>query len=81
MVNKNLSLDKRIAYQIKIPGDVIQFQIGAENEMGAFLEKGPDGQIITTFTCTFDQAGLHGFLQSLYAKGIPLISMICIDDI
>ena len=81
MTNEKLSLDKKITYQIKVPGDVLQYKIGTGSEISAVLGEKSDGQNITTFTCTFDQAGLHEFLQLLYAKGLALISVKSIDDI
>ena len=33
----------------------------------------------TTLKCTVDQAALQGLLRRLYAVGVPLISVDCID--
>ncbi|MEJ2265790.1 MAG: hypothetical protein P8X95_20285 [Anaerolineales bacterium] len=38
-----------------------------------------DGSPITTLTGIFDQAALHGLLRQLYSRGLPLISVNCIE--
>ena len=35
---------------------------------------------ITTLTGEVDQAALHGLLRRLYALGLPLVSVIWIDE-
>ncbi len=43
------------------------------------VESAGDGSPITTLTGTVDQAALHGLLRRLYALGLPLISVICVE--
>jgi hypothetical protein len=38
-----------------------------------------EGSSITTLTGSVDQAALQGMLRRLYALGLPLISVICLD--
>jgi hypothetical protein len=75
-----LTLDRPATYQIKVPGHLdVQWTewvggmtIGIGNDAG--------GLPFTALTCVVDQAALQGLLRRLYALGIPLISVICIDD-
>jgi hypothetical protein len=39
-----------------------------------------DGPPVTTLTATLDQAALQGLLRRLYGLGLPLISVICVED-
>ena len=74
-----LTLDQEVTYQIKVPGEIRKNWFEWDDKIEANVEHVIDNHPITTLTCVFDQAGLHGLLRSLYAIGLPLISVICTD--
>ena len=81
MINKyrhKLTLNEPFNYQIKVPGHLDQSWSGRTEGMTVTVES-DDGQSVTTLTGNFDQAALQGLLRHLYSRGLPLISVICID--
>jgi len=70
-----LTLDQRVLYEIRIPGELNASWSDWAETVTATLERDRDDSPVTTLTGTFDQAALHGFLRRLYALGIPLISI------
>ncbi len=83
MVDENshkLTLDRPAIYQIKVPGVLKEKWINIDGEISVLFEKDNDGTPITTLTVTVDQAALHGLLRRLYFLGLPLISVIHIDE-
>jgi len=76
---KKPTLDRPAIYKIKILGELnpvwvewpvdITFNIEGENDLP-----------VTVLTGTFDQAALHGLLRRLYSMGLPLLSVIYIQD-
>ena len=76
---QRLTMDKQVPYQIKVPGE---FDVNWADWVGSVTVKveNEDNDLpVTTLTCTFDQAALHGFLRRLYSMGLPLISVIHMD--
>jgi hypothetical protein len=43
------------------------------------VESDDDGLPVTTLTGTVDQAALQALLRRLYALGLPLLSVICVE--
>lgn len=74
-----LTLDRKAIYRIKIPGEVRKLQLGIRVMKIEYKQIGADDHMITILTIVFDQAGLHGFLRRLYALGLPLIEVTCLD--
>ena len=74
-----LSLDRLAIYQIKVPGVLHQRRVNKNRELSVEISNDQDGLPITILTVTTDQAGLHGLLRHLYALGLPLISVICVE--
>jgi hypothetical protein len=77
---KNLRLDRKATYQIKLQGDasanLIEWLEGARVE----LDRPSGGPAVTTLTGTVqDQAGLHGLLNRIRDLNIPLLSLQLID--
>jgi hypothetical protein len=75
-----LTLDQPIPYEIKVPGELDanwSDWVGSEK---ISVEYDEENSPVTIFTGIFDQAALHGFLRRLYALGLPLISVILIND-
>jgi hypothetical protein len=48
--------------------------------MAIRVEGGDDDAPVTVLTGTVDQAALQGLLRRLYSLGLPLISVICVDQ-
>ena len=78
-VKQNLTLDRAVTYQIKVPGLLDKRRAYWNDEMKVRVGKDDLGLPITTLTITADQAALLGFLRHLYSLGIPLISVICVE--
>ncbi len=74
-----LTLDRPAIYQIKVPGVLDERWSDWNGEMTITVESDDDGLPITTLTGTVDQAALQGLLRRLYALGLPLISVTCMD--
>ena len=78
-VRKKLTLDRTVVYQIKVPGELdASWSDWVENSTMA-VESDGKGSQVTILTCLMDQAALHGLLRRLYALGLPLISVNCIE--
>ena len=75
---EKLTLDRPAAYQIKVPGFLDARWSDWDDELTVGFGYELD-QPITMLNGTFDQAALHGMLRRLYALGLPIISVICLD--
>ena len=78
-VKQKLALDRPATYQIKVPGHLDESWSDWDGEMTVKVGSDNDGLPITVLTGTFDQAALQGLLRRLYSRGLPLISVICMD--
>ncbi|MGD2158626.1 MAG: hypothetical protein PVG14_13105 [Anaerolineales bacterium] len=77
---QKLTLYRPATYQIKVPG-VFDVRWSDWNEgMMISVENDENDQPITTLIGTVDQAALQGILRRLYSLGLPLISVICVDE-
>lgn len=76
---QKLTLDRPVTYQIKVPGALDERWSAWDGEMTITVESDDDDSSVTALTGVLDQASLHGLLRRLYALGIPLISVICLD--
>jgi hypothetical protein len=79
-VTKKLSLDRPTLYQIKVPGELDERWSDWAGGMTLRVETEGDGPPVTTLTGEVDQAALHGLLRRLYALGLPLISVVCVEQ-
>jgi hypothetical protein len=77
---QKLTLDQLAAYQIKVPGEVSENWQDWSSELTVSVESDNEGLSITTLTGKLDQAALQGLLRRLYSLGLPLISVICIEN-
>jgi len=75
-----LTLDRPATYQIKVPGELGERWSDWVGGMTARVESEGDGPPVTILTGALDQAALHGLLRRLYSLGLPLISVICVDN-
>jgi hypothetical protein len=76
---QKLTLDRPVTYQIKIPGFLDESWLELAEGMTMAVENEDVGYLLTILTGVFDQAALQGLLRRLYALGIPLISVNCLD--
>jgi hypothetical protein len=79
-IKPNLTLSEPATYQIKVPGEIDVSWSDWFKKLIIKVEVSNDGPPITTLTCAVDQAALQGLLRRLYSLGLPLISVIWIED-
>jgi hypothetical protein len=73
-----LSLHRPARYKIKVPGLPSESWAEWAGNMATAVEN-EDDVPVTVLTGSVDQATLQGLLRRLYAIGLPLISVICMD--
>ncbi len=78
-VKQMLTLDRPMIYQIKVPGQLNEHWSEWNGTMTIAVDSQSDGTLVTTLTCSVDQAALQGLLRRLYAVGLPLISVRCVE--
>lgn len=78
-VRRKLTLDRPATYQIRVPGQLGESWSDWAGGMTITVESEGDDPPITTLTGSLDQAALHGLLRRLYALGLPLISVMCVE--
>jgi hypothetical protein len=79
-VKQKLTLDRPATYQIKVPGHLDESWSDWDGKTTITIDNDEDGLPVTTLTGTFDQAALQGLLRRLYSRGLPLISVICVES-
>ena len=79
MKKEKLALDRPATYEIKVPGILGESWSDWIEGMTLTIEHEGDERPMTTLTGTVDQAALQGVLRRLYALGLPLISVQCIE--
>jgi len=77
---QKLTMDKPSIYQIKVPGKLDESWLDWVGEMTVTVENANDDPSVTVLTVTLDQAALQGLLRRLYSFGLPLISVIYIEQ-
>ena len=77
---KKLTLDKSTTYQIQIPGELNSGWFDWARDIKVTVGFNDDGQPVTTLTGVFDQAALQGLLRRLYSLGLPILSVVCVDQ-
>ena len=75
-----LTLHQPVTYQIKVPGLLDQHWSEWDGKMTVTVDEEEGRLPVTTLTGTLDQAALQGLLRKLYALGLPLISVNCVED-
>jgi hypothetical protein len=76
---KKLTLDRPAVYQIRVPGHLVSSWLDLGQEMTLTIGSNQYDQPISTLTGRVDQAALLGLLRRLYAVGLPLISVECLE--
>ncbi len=77
---QKLTLDRPATYQIKVPGHLDESWSEWAGGMTVTVGSDDDGLPVTTLTGTVDQAALQGLLRRLYSLGMPLISVIWVEN-
>ena len=76
-----LTLHRPATYQIKVSGHLGESWSDWAGGMAITLESAGDGSPVTALTGTVaDQAALQGLLRRLYSLGLPLLSVVCIEQ-
>ena len=79
-MRKNLRLDRKATYQIKVQGDASANLTEWLEDASVKLDRPSSGPAVTTLIGTVqDQAGLHGLLNRIRDLNIPLLSIHLID--
>ena len=76
---QKLSLTRPATYRIKVQGQLSEGWQDWDETLTITVESNVQGNLVTTLTCTLDQAALQGLLRRLYSWGTPLISVKCLD--
>ena len=79
-VERRLTLDRPVTYQIKVPGKIDESQTYLTTGLKVAIESDGHDLPATTLTGEFDKAALHGLLRRLYSLGLPLISVLWIES-
>ncbi len=77
---KKLTMDQPVIYQIRVPGVLSKDWSNWSMKMEVNIEIAVKRAPITTLTGKLDQAALLGLLRQLNSLGLPLISVICIEN-
>jgi hypothetical protein len=74
------SLHRPATYQIKVPGYLDESWSDWVEGLTITVESEGEGPPVTTLTGRFDQAALQGLLRRLYSLGLPLVSVVCLEE-
>jgi hypothetical protein len=80
-ISSVLSLDRPAQYQIRVPGQLDDTWSDWFTGISMATEPDARGQPVTVLVGTLDQAALHGLLRRLYAMGLPLLSVIYMEEL
>ena len=78
-VMQKLTLDLLATYEIVVPGELDESWTDWDGTVTITVAGEGDSLPFTLLTATVDQAALHGLLRRLYALGLPVISVRCLD--
>lgn len=79
-IKRKLTLDRPVTYQIRVPGCLDDSWSDWDGSMTLTVENGDGDLPITVLTAVLDQAALQGLLRRLYSLGLPLISVMWINN-
>jgi hypothetical protein len=78
---QELSLSQPAVYEIRVPGQLDPSWSEWAGGLDIAVESEGDGPPVTVLTgVVADQAALQGLLRRLYSLGLPLLSVICVED-
>jgi hypothetical protein len=72
-MNTHLGMNQPAKYQIQVQGHLPDRWLDLFENWQATL--GGNGEVTTLSGTVVDQAALHGILQTLYAFGLPILSV------
>lgn len=75
-MKRKITLDCTVVYRIEIQG---RLDRQWSERMGMVIAVDLSDRETTLLTCEVDQAALHGLMRRLYALGLPLVSLHCIE--
>jgi hypothetical protein len=73
------TLDGPMVCAVKGPGKLDESWTDSDGKMRVTVEREGDSPPVTVLTGVVDQAALHSLLRRLYALGLPLVSVICLE--
>jgi hypothetical protein len=79
-IKRKLTLDRPVTYQIKVPAYLDESWSEWDSNIEMVTTSADDGTAVTTLTCVLDQAALHGLMRRLYSLGLPLMSVIWVEE-
>ncbi|MCB0201738.1 MAG: hypothetical protein H6649_00225 [Caldilineae bacterium] len=74
------TLDQPVTYEIKVPGEFAEGWSDWSGGMAIRVESGGQKPPVTVLTGVVDQAALQGLLRRLYSLGLPLISVVWMEN-
>ena len=74
------SLHRPATYRIQVPGTLDERWSDWVEGMTITVECEGEDPPVTTLTGRLDQAALQGLLRRLYALGLPLVSVVCLEE-
>jgi hypothetical protein len=75
-----ITLSQPATYQIRVPGELDPSWSDWAGGMTVTIDRKSDGPPVTILTGgVADQAALQGLLRRLYALGLPLLSVVCLE--
>jgi len=77
---QKLTLDQSAIYEIKVQGQFDKSWFIWTGKKDLTVEYNDTVSPITILTGPFDQAALHGLLRKIYTLGLPIISVICVEE-
>jgi hypothetical protein len=77
---EHLTLDRIVNYQIKVPGAIDKDWLDWNGGLTLTVENDRAGTLISTLSIRADQAALHGLLRHIYSLGLPLISVVLVEQ-
>jgi hypothetical protein len=77
---RKLSLDRPATYRIQVPGHLDESWSDWVGGLTITVESEGEGPPVTTLTGRLDQAALQGLLRRLYSLGLPLVSVVCLEE-
>ncbi|MCA9872011.1 MAG: hypothetical protein KC441_00075 [Anaerolineales bacterium] len=78
-VKQKLTLDRPASYQITVPGHLDARWTEWDGRLTITLTYDGDGTAVTILNGLLDQAALQGLLRRLYALGLPLMAVLCVE--
>ena len=79
-VRQRPTLDRPATYQIQVPGELDESWSDWVEGVTITVESEGEGPPVTTLTGRLDQAALQGLLRRLYSLGLPLVSVVCLEE-